>query len=58
MNHPSLIRRLIAWQALALVIAWMVLASLMTWQALQRGESQLDARLQQFGSALAEAAGG
>lgn len=58
MNHPSLIRRLIAWQALALVIAWLVLASLMTWQALQRGESQLDARLQQFGSALAEAAGG
>ncbi|MBT9503563.1 MAG: sensor histidine kinase N-terminal domain-containing protein [Burkholderiaceae bacterium] len=58
MNHPSLIRRLIAWQALALVIAWLVLASLMTWQALQLGESQLDARLQQFGSVLAEAAGG
>lgn len=54
--HPSLISRLIAWQALALLLAWLVLAALITWQALQVGHEEIKERLQQQGRILAEAA--
>lgn len=54
--HPSLISRLIAWQALALVLAWLVLAALISWQALQGDRSTVQARLQQQARILAEAA--
>ena len=55
---PSLIRRLIAWQALALVVAWLALASVMTWVALERSPEDIDTRLRETARILAEAAAG
>lgn len=55
---PSLIRRLIAWQALALVVAWLALASVMTWVALERSPEDIDLRLKETSRILAEAASG
>lgn len=55
---PSLIRRLIAWQALALVVAWLALASVMTWVALERSPEDIDTRLRETARILAEAATG
>lgn len=55
---PSLIRRLIAWQALALVVAWPALASVMTWVALERSPEEIDTRLRDSARILAEAATG
>ena len=55
---PSLIRRLIAWQALALVVAWLALASVMTWVALERSPEDIDTRLRETAHILAEAAAG
>lgn len=57
-SPPSLIRRLIAWQALALVVAWLALASAMTWVALERSPEDIDIRLQATARILAEAATG
>ncbi|MFN3436084.1 MAG: sensor histidine kinase [Acidovorax sp.] len=55
---PSLIRRLIAWQALALLVAWLALASVMTWVALERSPEEIDTRLRDSARILAEAASG
>lgn len=55
---PSLIRRLIAWQALALVVAWLALASVMTWVALERSPEDIDTRLRETARIMAEAASG
>ncbi len=55
---PSLIRRLIAWQALALLLAWLALASVMTWVALERSPEEIDTRLRESARILAEAASG
>lgn len=55
---PSLIRRLIAWQALALVVAWLALASVMTWVALERSPEDIDTRLRETARILTEAASG
>ncbi|RQO83596.1 ATP-binding protein [Acidovorax sp. FJL06] len=57
-SPPSLIRRLIAWQALALVVAWLALASVMTWVALERSPEEIDTRLRETARILAEAASG
>jgi hypothetical protein len=58
LRPPSLIRRLIAWQALALVVAWLALASVMTWVALERSPEDIDTRLRETARILAEAASG
>jgi signal transduction histidine kinase len=55
---PSLIRRLIAWQALALVVAWLALASVMTWVALERSPEDISTRLSETARIMAEAASG
>lgn len=55
---PSLIRRLIAWQALALVVAWLALASVMTWVALERSPENISTRLRETARIMAEAASG
>jgi len=55
-KHPSLIQRLIAWQALALVIAWLALAALLTWRGVAWGEAEVNARLQRMATVLAGAA--
>lgn len=55
---PSLIRRLIAWQALALVVAWLALASVMTWVALERSPEDISTRLRETARIMAEAASG
>lgn len=57
-SPPSLIHRLIAWQALALVVAWLALASVMTWVALERSPEDIDTRLRETAHILAEAASG
>ncbi|MEL4179359.1 sensor histidine kinase [Roseateles sp. PN1] len=51
-QHPSLIQRLIAWQALALVLAWLALAGLLTW----RGVGEVQTRLQGMSTVMASAA--
>jgi len=54
--YPSLIRRLIAWQALALVLAWLVLAGLLTWRGVAWGEAEVQTRMQRMATVLASAA--
>ncbi|MCV2364206.1 hypothetical protein LNV23_12200 [Paucibacter sp. DJ1R-11] len=55
-RYPSLIQRLIAWQALALVLAWLALAALLTWRGVAWGEAEVNARLQRMATVLAGAA--
>ena len=55
-NYPSLIQRLIAWQAFALVIAWLALAALLTWRGMAWGETEVQARMQRMATVLSGAA--
>ncbi|PND36101.1 hypothetical protein C1O66_20435 [Paucibacter aquatile] len=54
--YPSLIQRLIAWQALALVLAWLVLAGMLTWRGVAWGEAEVQTRMQRMATVLASAA--
>ncbi|MBG6219660.1 MULTISPECIES: ATP-binding protein [unclassified Janthinobacterium] len=55
-KHPSLLRRLVLWQAGAMVVAWLVLSIWIIAGMMTFGKGDLDQRMKTFASILAETA--
>lgn len=55
-KHPSLLRRLVLWQAAAMVVAWLVLSTWIVVGMMAFGDGDLDQRMKTFASMLAETA--
>ncbi|MFH7042526.1 sensor histidine kinase [Paucibacter sp. JuS9] len=55
---PSLGRRMIAWQGMALLLAWPVLSLLLSYRQLYGDPTQVEAQLRDWGGLLVEAARG
>lgn len=56
MQHPSLLRRLIFWQAAAVLVGWLVLSALMVYNMLSFGHGDLDQRMKTYAAMVAETA--